>query len=142
MISQDLFLLTTDSWNYADDWESWRVATCHRPILWNRRRQKEWQNFWFNFRLDCLTLFLIQQLIYRVCINICMSNFFFYFHMPVRLEKISKYLEGRKNDIHVNILFKIYMPKGFCPNITLKSFYSKQIHCIKFKNINAEVLTL
>lgn len=46
-----------------------------------------------------------------------MSNFFFYFHMPVRLEKISKYLEGRNNDIHVNILFKIYMPEEFCTNL-------------------------
>lgn len=41
-----------------------------------------------------------------------MSNFLFYFHMPVRLEKISKYLEGRNNEIHVKLLLKICRTLG------------------------------
>lgn len=36
--------------------------------------------------------------------------------MPVRLEKISKYLEGRNNEIHIKILFDMYKPKASCTN--------------------------
>ena len=43
--------------------------------------------------------------------------FFFYFHMLVRLEKISKCLEGRNDEIYGKLLFKIYMPKEFCTNL-------------------------
>ena len=152
MILQYFFLLIIDSWNYAHDRESWRIAACYRSILRNCRRQKEWQEFWLDLRLDrlmflfktwscvqgwarlasnsspsflihpysgitgmcnpaqlCFTFFFLpQQLIQYACTNTCVSNFLFYFHMPVRLEKLSKYLEGRNNEIHVKPLLKIY----------------------------------
>lgn len=54
VILQYFFLLIIDSWNYAHDRESRRIAACYRSILRNCRRQKEWQEFWLDLRLDRL----------------------------------------------------------------------------------------